>query len=114
MSNTFFHEYLKKPFQKRSYNSCVVSCYVHHWWLHHTGSDYLFKTLTTTSPISWKSNVPVRTNRKYLLFGSRLSNEKSFVKPPVVSKGAFQNLIILATRSKKKKKIEKELNLKIV
>jgi len=74
--------------------------------------DYLFKTLTTTSAISWKSNVPVRTNRKYLLFGSRLSNEKSFVKPPVVSKGAFQNLIILATRSKNK--IEKKLNLKIV
>jgi hypothetical protein len=99
ISNTFFHEYLKKPFQKRSNTRVIIR---HSRKAHYSGSGYLFKTLRTTSAISWKSNVPVRTNKKYLLFGSRLSNEKSFVKPPVVSNGAFQNFIILATRSKNK------------
>lgn len=99
MSNTFFHEYLKNPF--KNVQTPVLSC-THGRRTHSAGSGYLFKTLRTTSAISWKSNIPVRTNRKYLLFGSRLSNEKSFVKPPVVNNGAFQNFIILAMRSKNK------------
>lgn len=57
---------------------------------------------------SLKLSMPTLSSKWYSLSGSRLSREKSNVSAPVVSRGVFQNLTILATGA-----ATEEINLRI-